>query len=48
MFWNNDVLGLLVPGCKLTVNMKCFEIVLRKDDIKILNQLTVNMKCFEI
>ena len=33
---------------KLTVNMKCFEIVTFQNATNVKLKLTVNMKCFEI
>ena len=48
MFWNSELGFIISPFLKLTVNMKCFEIIYIIIFSKNIFKLTVNMKCFEI
>ena len=49
MFWNPKILDKFSAHLvKLTVNMKCFEILFKEIETKYPHELTVNMKCFEI
>ena len=48
MFWNEREGDFEIVGNILTVNMKCFEILMSLPNDKIKRILTVNMKCFEM